>query len=143
MDLSKGFDRVWYERLLCKLETAKISGDLLNLFQYILSKQYQMVGLNRQESNWSLVKAGVTQDSILGSTAIFVFHKWSSWWFRLFSDETLLVSTISDSSLSLSLLNNDLAKVSEWAYKWKMTFNPDVKKQAQEVIFSRKSIKTS
>ena len=35
-------------------------------------------------------------------------------------------------------LNNDLHKVSLWAYKWKMSFNPDPSKQAQEVIFSRK-----
>ena len=35
-------------------------------------------------------------------------------------------------------LNNDLHKVSLWSYKWKMYFNPDPPKQAQEVIFSRK-----
>ena len=35
-------------------------------------------------------------------------------------------------------LNNDLHKVSLWAYKWKMSFNPYPSKQAQEVIFSRK-----
>ena len=32
--------------------------------------------------------------------------------------------------------------MSEWAYKWKMLFNPDLTKQTQEVIFSRKNIKT-
>ena len=35
-------------------------------------------------------------------------------------------------------LINDLDKVSLWANKWKMSFNPDPSKQAQEVIFSRK-----
>ena len=35
-------------------------------------------------------------------------------------------------------LNNDLHRVSLWAYKWKMSSNPDPSKQAQEVIFSRK-----
>ena len=35
-------------------------------------------------------------------------------------------------------LNYDLDKVSLWANKWKMSFNPDPSKQAQEVIFSRK-----
>ena len=38
-------------------------------------------------------------------------------------------------------LNNDLYKVSLWANKWKMSFNPDPSKQAQEVIFSRKKSK--
>ena len=38
-------------------------------------------------------------------------------------------------------LNNDLLKISKWAYQWKMSFNPDVSKQAQEVVFSHKSHK--
>ena len=29
-------------------------------------------------------------------------------------------------------------KISDLAFQWKMRFNPDPKKQAQEVIFSRK-----
>ena len=32
-----------------------------------------------------------------------------------------------------------LKKVSYWAYQWKMQFNPDPNKQANEVIFSRKT----
>ena len=35
-------------------------------------------------------------------------------------------------------LSNDLAKISTWTFQWKMDFNPDPTKQAQEVIFSRK-----
>ena len=34
-------------------------------------------------------------------------------------------------------LNNDLDKGSLWANKWKMSFSPDLSKQAQEVIFSQ------
>ena len=34
--------------------------------------------------------------------------------------------------------NINLAKISEWAFKWKMSFNPNSSKPAQEVIFSRK-----
>ena len=36
------------------------------------------------------------------------------------------------------MLNNDLRQISEWAYNWKMLFNPDPSKPAQEVVFSRK-----
>ena len=36
-------------------------------------------------------------------------------------------------------LNYDLQKVSDWAFQWKIQFNPDPKKQAQEVIFSKKA----
>ena len=36
-------------------------------------------------------------------------------------------------------LNSDLESSSKWAYQWKLQFNPDLKKQANEVIFSHKS----
>ena len=38
-------------------------------------------------------------------------------------------------------LNNDLVKINRWAYQCKMSFNPDPSKQAQGVIFSRKTTK--
>ena len=42
---------------------------------------------------------------------------------------------------SASQLKNDLNKVSDGAYTWKMSFSADLSKQAQEVIFSRKYTK--
>ena len=44
-------------------------------------------------------------------------------------------------NLSTDQLNSDLQKISNWAHQWKMTFNPDPKKQAQKVIFSIKIVK--
>ena len=46
-----------------------------------------------------------------------------------------------DLNHSARIINDDLNKISEWAYKWKMLFNPDITKQAQEVNFSRKKYK--
>ena len=46
---------------------------------------------------------------------------------------------IFDSSASALELNNDLAKIDRWIFQLQMAFNPDPKKQAQDVIFSRKS----
>ena len=61
---------------------------------------------------------------------------------KLFADNTSLFPRVYDLNHSAKVLNDDLNKISEWAYKWKMLFNPDLTKQAQEVIFSRKNIKT-
>ena len=47
-------------------------------------------------------------------------------------------SVVNDINTSESDLNQDLEKISNWAFKWKMNFNPDPNKQAQEIIFSRK-----
>ena len=51
---------------------------------------------------------------------------------KLFADNTsILFSVVQNITLSAKNLNEDLNK-------WKMSFNPDPNKQAQEVIFSRK-----
>ena len=38
-------------------------------------------------------------------------------------------------------LHRDLKVVTDWAYQWKMQFNPDINKQAIQVIFSQKRTK--
>ena len=45
-----------------------------------------------------------------------------------------------DSTSSKLSLNENLSKILQWAYKWKMLFNPDASKQAQEIVFSHKNI---
>ena len=55
-----------------------------------------------------------------------------------FDDGTSLFSVTHDIATSANELNNDLKKISDWAFQWKMSFNPDPSKQAQEVVFSRK-----
>ena len=57
---------------------------------------------------------------------------------KLFADDTLLFSVIRNKHLSVQTLNENLNKINHWAFQWKMNFNPDPSKQAQEVIFSRK-----
>ena len=57
---------------------------------------------------------------------------------KLFADDTSLFSVICTKHLSAQNLNEDLNKINHWAFQWKMSFNPDPSKQAQEVIFSCK-----
>ena len=57
----------------------------------------------------------------------------------IFADNISLFSKFYDIHKSASKLNDDFEKISYWAYQWKMQFNPDPNKQANEVIFSRKT----
>ena len=147
LDISKAFDKVWHKGLLFKLESMGISGDLLNLMKGFLSERFQRVLLNGQSSVWVSVKADVSQGSILISLHFLIYINdlsdsiTSS--VKLFADETSIFSTIHDINYAASNLNFDLQKISEWDFKWKMSFNPDPTEQAQEVIFSRKMIKPS
>ena len=62
---------------------------------------------------------------------------------KLFADDTSLFTTVKDISESTSILNNDTLLISIWAFNWKMLFNPDPTKPAQEGIFSKKKQKNS
>ena len=57
---------------------------------------------------------------------------------KLFADDTSLFSIVSDPLETANILNKDLDKIRGWAEQWKMAFNPDPTKQAQEVVFSKK-----
>ena len=61
---------------------------------------------------------------------------------KLFADDTSHFFIVQNVNTSANHLNSDLSKISNWAFQWKMSFNPDPSKQAQEVIFSRKIQKT-
>ena len=62
---------------------------------------------------------------------------------KLFADNTSLFSVIPDFETSANELNNGLHQINKWAFQWKMSVNPDTSKQAQEIIFSRKTKKNS
>ena len=142
LEISKAFDKVWHEGLLYKLKSMGISGELYNLLENFLSGRFQRVVLNGQTSSWRPVLAGVPQGSILGPLLFLVYIndlpnglKSNP---KLFADDTSLFTIVKDKNESANILNDDLQLISSWAYKWKMLFNPDSKKPAQEVLFSRK-----
>ena len=60
---------------------------------------------------------------------------------KLFSDDTSF-SIVQNANTSASHLNGDLSKISTCAFQWKMNFNSDPSKQAQEVPISPKIQKT-
>ena len=102
----------------------------------------QRVTLNEQTSSWTEVDAGVPQGSILGPL-LFLFYindlpDGLSSNVELFADDTSLFSIVHDIHNFASDLNKDLKTINELTFQWKMSFNPDPNKQAQEVIFSRK-----
>ena len=136
LDISNAFDEVWHQGIIFKLRQNDISSDLLNISSDFLRNKRQRVVLNGQTSTWAIITAGVPQGSNYlpdGLTSIF----------KLFADDTYLFSVIHDINTSTKELNEDLNKINNWVFQWKMNFKPDPSKQALEVLFSRTLQKVS
>ena len=52
----------------------------------------------------------------------------------VFADDTSLIATGSSTFETTNILNRDLAKISNWAHIWKITFNPQ---KSKDMIFSK------
>ena len=100
------------------------------------------MGSNGSNSCWELIQSGVPQVSVLGPLLFLIYINdleagiKSS--VKFFADDTSLFSIVRDPVITADELNHDLGKISIWAHQWKMSFNPDPLKQAEEIIFSRK-----
>ena len=145
LDISKAFDKVWHEGLLFKLKRSGISGRLLLLIGDFLSDRKQRVVLNGKESEWLPLHAGVPQGSVLGPLLFLIYindlTENISSNMRLFADDSSLFVKVRDVVETQSQLMDDLDTITNWARQWKMEFNPDITKQAIEVIFSHKKNK--
>ena len=136
LDKSKAFDKRWHDEFIFKLEQNGIFGDLLNILRDF---RKQRVFLNGQVSTGTSVNAGVPRGSMLSPLLLLIYindlSDNSSSNVKLFTDDTSLFSVIH--------VNVSAGELGGWAFQWKMIFNPDASKQAQEVIFNRKIKKTT
>ena len=145
LDISRAFDRVWHSGLLFKLRQIGIEGQALNIIKDFLKDREQRVTLDGQSSDWVPITAGVPQGSILGPLLFLIYindiTEVVTSDIRIFADDTFIFRTADRDSTTQ--LNNDLEQITDWAWKWKMLFNPDISKQAVEVIFSNKKTPSS
>ena len=98
--------------------------------------------MNGQCSSWTDVSAGVPQGSILGPLLFLIYintlYDGLKSKCKLFADDTSLFFVVYDINTSASDPNEDLEKIGNWAFKWKMNVYPDPNKQAQEFILIKK-----
>ena len=88
------------------------------------------------------LKAGVPQGSVVGPLLFLIYindltdNILSD--MRLFADDSSLFTCVKGVNATQEQLLKDLDTINVWAYQWKMVFNPDITKQAIEVISSCK-----
>ena len=60
---------------------------------------------------------------------------------KLFADDTSLITVVQNKNDLKSQLKNDLHKVSDWAHKWKMSFNQDLIERSTKSYFFKEVYK--
>ena len=145
LDISKAFDKVWHDGLIFRLRQNGVNGRLLKLFESYLHNRQQRVVINCSYSAHLPIQSGVPQGSVLDPLLFLIYINDLETNIKLnikfFADDTMPFSIVKDPAVSAIELNHDLNIIRQWAYQWKMEFNPDVTKQATEIIFSCKKIK--
>ena len=111
-------------------------------FANYLSNRRQRVVLNGKSSDWAPILSGVPQGSVLGPLLFLIFindlEAGIKSKVKFFADDTSLYSIVKDPEVSARELNHDLELINNWAKQWKMSFNPDPTKPAEEILFSQK-----
>ena len=107
-----------------------------------LSNRKQRTVLTGKSSSLGNISASVPQGSILGPLLFLIYindlTEELKCTVKLFADDTSLFTIVNDPKLAADDMNHDLDRIRSWAHRWRMSFNPDPRKQAVEVIFSTK-----
>ena len=126
LDFKKAFDTVPHKRLLKKLQSFGITGNVLKWIKDFLSGRHQRVVVNGTFSKWKPVLSGIPQWSVLGPVLFIIFindlPEVDKCYCKIFADDTKLYKAISCSH-DQQMLQLDLFQCYDWSDDWLLLFN--------------------
>ena len=124
LDIFTAFDKVWHDGLIFTLKSYGAEGELISLIRNYLQNREQRVVLDGQTSGWRKINSGAPHGSVLGPLLFLVYINLPDGitpMCKIFDDDTSLFSKVFDICKSVTELNTDLKKISQWAYQWKIS----------------------
>ena len=146
LDFAKAFDTVAHKRLLGKLESYGIDGNLYGWIQSFLEGRTQRVVVDGETSGPTSVKSGVPQGSVLGPLLFLIFindlaeHTTST--VRLFADDCVMYKSVKYVR-DCQELQLDLIQLQAWQERWQLRFNPRKYNVMRATHATRKKIEFS
>ena len=129
MDFRKAFDTVPHQRLIAKLKSYNISGQILSWIISFLSDRTQFVKINNSVSDNLPVSSGVPQGSVLGPTLFIYFindlpNLINNSKIKIFADDTKAYNSINNPEDIINL-QNVIDEMFLWTQKWLLKFYKD------------------
>lgn len=128
IDFSRAFDTIVFSKLITKLNSYGIVGNLLKWISLFLSPRTQSVVVENHHSVTAPVKSGVPQGSVLGPVLFLVFINditsicSGNTKIKLFADDLKLYSDLSSDSGSTNL-QQTLDNLVSWSSLWQLSIN--------------------
>ena len=123
LDFRKAFDTVPHQRLLTKLKSYGITGQVYAWIEDFLLGRTQKVKVGLSLSTDSAVSSGIPQGSILGPILFTIFINDLPEGLvnncKIFADDTKLYGNANDSNE----IQRDIDKLQDWSDKWNLYFN--------------------
>jgi len=128
LDFQKAFDKVPHKRLMLKIKSLGIAGNVYNWIEDWLKDREQRVVLLGCKSAWIKVKSGVPQGSVLGPLLFMIYindidDSVSSKLLK-FADDTKVFRAVLNLH-DIEKLQIDLMNLCKWSDDWLMLFNVD------------------
>ena len=130
MDFMKAFDKVPHVRLLKKLESYGIGGDLLKWISSFLTGRKQRVRVGSATSEWTAVTSGIPQGSVLGPILFVIYINDLPEALKndskavMYADDTKVYRRTDTPNGQLKL-QEDLDALYHWSETWQLRFHPD------------------
>ena len=123
LDFKKAFDSVPHERLLVKLKSYGIDGELHDWIKDFLSERLQYVKVGASCSSTMKVTSGIPQGSILGPILFLIFindlPECVQSISTIFADDTKAYNTCD----KCEMIQEDINALQIWSHKWQLYFN--------------------
>lgn len=126
LDFKKAFDTVPHQRLVNKLESYGIKGEVKTWITNFLNNRTQRVSVNGNLSNWADVTSGIPQGSVLGPVLFVIFindlPNAVRSVVRIFADDTKMYGKATTTEDRVEL-QKDIDNLSKWSDNWQLKFN--------------------